>query len=441
MVFGWGKKKQERPVFVRRRREETEEERVAAEERPRIREITLNSIPAIIAEVEELRKTQTVSDVNALRNDTNPLIDDLIKIGNHLERDDLDVDDIDRHLAIIVVRGKKQVIDVIKKGVIPLPKISTLEDAKRLDQLLGQILRKVGDTLGRQTRVIHIFAKKYAGQLKENLEIMQKNHREINRLLQNFESTEILAKEIRDAISQINTMKDTHKEKSQKITDTTTETSTIKGDISTIQKSIDGIYASDRYKRYQELKESIIQYGKQKTVLREKINYQFTKISRPLSRYQYGSALEKEQKQLLAKLTAEPFDAMTLQDRDIIITILENIHKGVKSGSISVKDVDKTNLQITETKDSIDGFVRLVSEYHKRYSELQGQLDALRPVDLDSLKKEISRAVSLQEQTALKAKVLQEEIAEIDSSIPKLVSQIEDKTREISNVRYHIAVD
>lgn len=430
MVFGWGKKKQEKPVFA-------EEE----EELPKVKEVTLDNIPDIVSEVEELRKTQMLSDVNTLRNNTNPLIDDLIKIGNLLERDDLDVDDIDRNLAIIVVRGKKQVIDIIKKGVVPLPKIATLDDAKKLDQLLNQILKKVGDILGRQTRVIHIFAKTYANQLKDNLEVMQANHKEINKLLKNFRDTKLLAKEIRDTITQISDLTNTHKEKSQKIINADTDIKSMKKDLANVQSSIDKIYSSDQYKKYHDLKDTIDAYSKQKKILREKINSQFTKISRPLSRYQYGSALEKEQKQVLTKLTAEPFDVMTVQDKDMIVTILENIQKGVKSGSISVKDTDKTHLQITETKESIDGFVQQISEYHKRYSELQEQLDALQPKNLDSLKKEIVRITSLQEQTILKSKVLQEEISEIDSSIPKLVSQIEKKTRELSNVRYKIVVD
>ncbi|KFM18369.1 hypothetical protein SCCGRSA3_01196 [Marine Group I thaumarchaeote SCGC RSA3] len=156
MVFGWGKKKQEeKPV----------------ETAPQTKEISLNEVKNIVAELEKLRESQTVSEVKHLRNSTAPLIDELIKVGKMLEKDTLNVDDIDKHLAIIVVRGKKQVIDVIKKGVVSLPEVSNIENAKKLDTSLNQILKKVGDVLGRQTRVIHIFAKKYATQLKDNLEV------------------------------------------------------------------------------------------------------------------------------------------------------------------------------------------------------------------------------------------------------------------------------
>ena len=95
----------------------------------------------------KLRKSQTLSEINYLRNNTEPLINDLIKIGNVLEKDNLKIDNIDKHLAIIVIRGKKQVIDVIKKDVIHLPEISSIDDAEKLNTSLNQILKKIGDVL------------------------------------------------------------------------------------------------------------------------------------------------------------------------------------------------------------------------------------------------------------------------------------------------------
>ena len=191
MVFGWGKKKQ---------KEVPEEPTVST---PKNKEISLSDIPQTISEIQQLRASQTLSEVKHLRNGTQPLIDELIKIGNLLSKDDLKIDDIDKHLAIIVVRGKKQVIDVIKKDVTHLPELSSIDDVKKLNRSLNQLLKKVGDVLGRQTRVIHIFAKKYANQLKNNLEVMNSNHSEIDRLIKNYDSTNLLASEINDSIKQM----------------------------------------------------------------------------------------------------------------------------------------------------------------------------------------------------------------------------------------------
>ena len=93
----------------------------------------LSDVPQIISDLSKLRESQTLSEIKNLRNNTAPLIDDLMKIGIVLEKDDLKIDDIDKHLAIIVVRGKQQVIDILKKDVKNLMQVSTIDDAKKLD--------------------------------------------------------------------------------------------------------------------------------------------------------------------------------------------------------------------------------------------------------------------------------------------------------------------
>jgi len=123
MVFGWGKKK---------------EVEKSVEEIPQNKEILLSDVTKIVNDLYHLRTSQTVSEIKDLRNQTAPLIDDLINIGNVLEKDNLNIDDIDKHLAIIVVRGKKQVIEMIKKGVVPLPEISTINDAEKLNSSLNK---------------------------------------------------------------------------------------------------------------------------------------------------------------------------------------------------------------------------------------------------------------------------------------------------------------
>ena len=123
-----------------------------------------------------------------------------------MKKDDLKVDNIDKHLAIIVVRGKQQVIDILKKDVKNLMQVSTMDDAKKLDYFLNQLLKKVGDVLGRQTRVIHIFAKKYANQLTNNLKIMNENSTNISKLLKHFASTQSSFDEITQMLNKIKSL-------------------------------------------------------------------------------------------------------------------------------------------------------------------------------------------------------------------------------------------
>jgi len=424
MVFGWGKKKQvEEPV-----------------ERKRVnQDIELSEVPQIINDLRKLRESQTISEIKNLRNDTAPLIDDLMKIGIVLEKDDLNIDDIDKHLAIIVVRGKKQVIDILKKDVKTLIQVSTMDDAKKLDYFLTQLLKKVGDVLGRQTRVIHIFAKKYANQLTTNLKIMNENSDNITKLLKHFDSTQSSFDEIDEMLNKIESLKQDHVDKTKRNAEIQDNLKSLQEKNISLQKSLDEIHASENYKNYVSLQNKLNDFIKQKSKIKSEIDTQFTKISRPLGRYAYASSLDKEQTRILSTLVDNPFDALIAANLDSIILILENIRKGISSGSISVKDTEKTLSQLTETEESLDGFIKKVSEYSTVFDSMEADLKNLKPQNLTSTENDISKTIDSENDARQKSKTILSEISEIESQIPQFTSKIESKLKIFSSTRYTIS--
>ena len=424
MVFGWGKKKQvEEPV-----------------ERKRVnQEIELSEVPQIINDLRKLRESQTISEIKHLRNDTAPLIDDLMKIGIVLDKDDLNIDDIDKHLAIIVVRGKKQVIDILKKDVKTLIQVSNMDDAKKLDYFLTQLLKKVGDVLGRQTRVIHIFAKKYANQLTTNLKIMNENSDNITKLLKHFDSTQSSFDEIDEMLNKIESLKQDHVDKTKRNAEIQDNLKSLQEKNISLQKSLDEIHASENYKNYVSLQNKLNDFIKQKSKIKSEIDTQFTKISRPLGRYAYASSLDKEQTRILSTLVDNPFDALITANLDSIILILENIRKGISSGSISVKDTEKTLSQLTETEESLDGFIKKVSEYSTVFDSMEADLKNLKPQNLTSTENDISKTIDSENDARQKSKTILSEISEIESQIPQFTSKIESKLKIFSSTRYTIS--
>ena len=424
MVFGWGKKKQvEEPV-----------------ERKRVnQEIGLSEVPQIINDLRKLRESQTISEIKHLRNDTAPLIDDLMKIGIVLDKDDLNIDDIDKHLAIIVVRGKKQVIDILKKDVKTLIQVSNMDDAKKLDYFLTQLLKKVGDVLGRQTRVIHIFAKKYANQLTTNLKIMNENSDNITKLLKHFDSTQSSFDEIDEMLNKIESLKQDHVDKTKRNAEIQDNLKSLQEKNTSLQKSLDEIHASENYKNYVSLQNKLNDFIKQKSKIKSEIDTQFTKISRPLGRYAYASSLDKEQTRILSTLVDNPFDALIAANLDSIILILENIRKGISSGSISVKDTEKTLSQLTETEESLDGFIKKVSEYSTVFDSMEADLKNLKPQNLTSTENDISKTIDSENDARQKSKTILSEISEIESQIPQFTSKIESKLKIFSSTRYTIS--
>ncbi|MEK6866313.1 MAG: exonuclease SbcC [Thermoproteota archaeon] len=422
MVFGWNKKKEEKK----------------SEEIPSQKQIRLSDVSEIIQQILELRTLQILSDIKSLRDSTEPLIKELVMIGNTLEKDNLQVDEIDKHLRIIVVRGKQQVIDMIKKDATHLPNIASYDDAENTSAILNQMLKKIGDVLGRQTRVIHIFAKKYAEKLKEILIQMNSNHVKIQQLLKKHDNTKFTSAEILESLKEIHDVENNLVKKEQRITEIHGYVDSLDKKIISFEDLIKKIKTSDEYGKFLDLKQILDEFNIKKNQIKNEIDSQFTKISRPLSRYEYASSMDKEQKSLLSQLIKDPFDVLLSKNRDSIILILENVRKGISSGSISVKDPEKSFSQITETEEGLDGFIKQVNDFVDTKQNIQNQMLALEPDKLSDLTRDLKNALSNKEDSELKIKTFQAEINEDHSSIKKLISDVEVKLRSFSNTVYTI---
>jgi len=422
MVFGWGKKKAE----------------IIPDDVPQHKEIKLSEVQKITQDLLDLRKTQTLTEIKSLRNNTSPLIKELEGIAKTLEKDDLKVEDIDKHLRIIVVRGKKQVIDVIKKDSKDLPEISSFDDVLDVSNILNQKLKKIGDVLGRQTRVIHIFAKKYAEKLKEILAEMNSNHQEIQKLITNFQDTTSDSFKITELLDRIKNLENDSLSKNQKISELQNNLDVFQNKIKNLQDSIEKIKSSESYSEFLKLNQKLSSFNDTKIHIRNEIDTQFTKISRALSRYEYGSALDKEQKSLLTQLINDTFEALTPKNKDSIIVIFENVRKGILSGSVSVKDAEKSMSYITETEELLEEFIKKINIFAEQKNEIQNQLSIFDNSELSTLEKDLEKTLSNKHDDELKISSLRKDIDENHTNIPMTVSKIENKLKRFSNTDCHI---
>ncbi len=422
MVFGWGKKKTE-PI---------------PETIPLEKEIPLSEVKKITVDLLNLRTKQTVSEIKSYGNSISPLIKELVSIANTLEKDDLKVDDIDKHLRTIVVRGKKQVIDVIKKDGGSLPEISSFDDALNLDVILNQKLKKIGDVLGRQTRVIHIFAKKYAQKLKEILSEMNSSHNEIKKLIKNYQDTKFASDEIAELLTRINNFENDSVIKNKQISEYQNTLDSFQSEIKKVKDSIEKIKSAEKYREYLKLKQSLSSFNDTKNQIKNEIESQFTKISRALSRYEYVSSLDKEQKSLLSGLINDPIQVLKPQNKDSIILIFENIRKGILSGSISVKDVEKTSAHLTETEESLGGFIKKISAFEENKKAMEKQLLEFDDPELSRLERNLEKILTQKGDLESKISSHQKDINENSTNIPKMIVEIEKKLKRFSNTAYTI---
>ena len=394
---------------------------------------------AIVDEIRSIRTKTIIAEAKTFRNKIDSSCKTILGIADDLEHDTLKVDDIDPILKSLVERGKKEVISVIKReSTVKLPEINSYDDVKIFNTTTTRMLKKIGDALGRQSRVIHIFAKKYAGKLKSDLKVVTDRNDEITTTITNHSELETKTEQI---FENINTIEQSKKSiidlgEQQKLAKKTMEEliATIKRD----ERDIENIKTSSEYVEFLQTSKNLDSLSSEKNKIRNEIELQFTKISRPLNKYVYVSSLDKPQKKLLVNLLENSYDVLIDSNKQDIVQILESTKNGVQSGSVSVKDVDKSLSQIDETLSLLPVFIEKISTFNRSRSDIENKLSTF---DTEQLRRKESMLNTHQnDKSSLESKIRSAEKESIDAIefIPKSIRSLESILNQISAVQYTI---
>ena len=427
MVFGWGKKESRQNVSD-----------IALQKK----QILLSDVQNIVSEIRSIQAKTIIVEAKTFRNKINSSCETILHIAIDLERDTLNVDDIDVHLKRLVERGKNEVISVIKReSTVQLPEINSFEDVKIFNTASNRMLKKIGDALGRQTRVIHIFAKKYAGKLKDDLKVMTDRNDEITATITNHSKLETKIEQIFETMNKI--------EQSKKLIIDLGEqqklTKKIIGDLVTTinrdEKEIKDIKNSSEYAKFLEINEKLDSLSSEKNKIKNEIELQFTKISRPLNKYVYVSSLDKPQKKLLAILLENPYHILIDANKQDIVQILESTRRGVQSGSISVKNVDKSLSQIDETLSLLPGFIEKISIFNRSKSDSESKLLVFNNEQLRQKESALNKHKN--DKSTLESKIgsTEKELRDTIEFIPKCFKSVESILNQISAVQYTITLE
>jgi len=423
MVFGWGKKKIENQVNIT----------------PKEKEISLSDIEKIIKDIRILREKTLVTEIKSFKKKISSQLNELSGIVNQLEKDDLKTDDIDKHLKIIVTRGKSLVISTIKKETsLKLTEPKTVDDVEQFHKELSQILKRMGDVLGRQTRVIHIFAKKYAKKLKDTLSSLNSDISEVNTLLNNYKKLDDNCVNISNNLEKISSLEQLQKDVEKRLDNFHNSINSLDEKIDGIKQDIEKLKLSNEHSKFLAIKKQIDELETDKQQIKNEIDLQFIKISRPLSKYEYVSSLDKPQKVLMGKLIDRPFDVLMPKNKDDIIIILQAARKGVQSGSVSVKDSDKSVIQIDETTEMLDSFIQKVSEFASKKNKLEDSLKIFNVQELNQKMSELDKADDDKKDVESKIQTYETEISDSKKQIPQLILDIETKLQAASSSKYKI---
>ena len=427
MVFGWGKKKlEENEINVI----------------PKEKHILLSDVSDILEEISSVRTKTIMAEVKTFRNKIDSNRKTLLRITKELDGDTLKTEEIDHHLRRLVDRGKSDVLSIIKKECTKnLIEINSFDDVKAFSETVTKMLKRVGDSLGRHSNVIHIFAKKYAKRLKDDLRVMQSDNKEISVLVTNHIDLENEVEKITENIIEYEQFQeslvvlDGRKDNAEKNIQNLIEMK------NNIIDEIETLKNSKEYTAYLKIKEEINSFLSVKLEIKNQIDSQFANISRPMNKYIYISALDKLQKKLLENLINNPIDVLTDENKDEIIQILEAVIKNVKSESISVKNIEKSLNQLNQTISLVDEFIDKINKCGQSKIDAENRLSVFNYTNLEKKELDLSKNKNNTSDIESELESFDLERDSIDESMSESIKSIQSTLNHISAVHYNIELE
>ena len=430
MVFGWGKKK--KVEF-----EETIENIPSA-----FQTVSLDEIPKVLDNIVSLRKKTLTAEIKSHRNRIDPQREVLLKIANELSEDELDPDKLDPHFQIMVNRGKKEVISSIKKEFAnPFPDINSPDDIMRFKKTSTAGIKKVGDMLGKHSRVIHIFAAKYAKKLTEDLKDLTEDLKDVDELIDNFNTTENSVQTINELLSSRNKTLEKISKQNSRMNELKSSINDKKEKTIKFENEINAIKNSSDYKTYLDVKSQLSDCDSEEVKIRHHVNDEFTKISRPLGKFVHISSHDKELKDLTAKLASTPYDILDTDNISGIKKILDSIVIGIDSGSVSVKDISKSKDSVAEIKTLIPSLISIKEKFETKKHELIIKLENFDSKSLQTAENNLKREESNISDTLSKLKIFEDENLDLTHSLPTILHQIETNLKDVTSTSYTISLD
>ena len=427
MVFGWGKKKlEENEINVI----------------PKEKHILLSDVSDILEGISSVRTKTIMAEVKTFRNKIDSNRKTLLKITKELAGDTLNTEEIDHHLRRLVDRGKSDVLTIIKKECTKnLMEINSFDDVKAFSETVTKMLKRVGDSLGRHSNVIHIFAKKYAKRLKDDLRVMQSDNKEISVLVTNHIDLENKIEKITESIIEyeqfqeslvvLHDRKESTKKNIQKLIEMNKN----------IIDEIETLKNSKEYTAYLKIKEEINSFHSIRLEIKNQIDSQFANISRPMNKYVYISSLDKLQKKLLENLINNPIDVLTDENKDGIIQILVAVIKNVKSESISVKNIEKSLNQLNQTISSVDEFIDKINKCSQSKIDAKNRLSVFNYANLEKKELDLSKNKNNTSDTESELESFDLEVDSITESMSESIKLIESTLNQISAIHYVIELE
>jgi hypothetical protein len=367
------------------------------------------------------------------------------RIAEEMENEKVKVED--EKFRPSVESSRRILVSSLKKessSDFPVP--SSIPEAKKFQERLQSLMERLGDVSGSHSKLLTTFMKKHTGKIKGEFDVISSLERRTDKIMEDFEEDKRPLMNCITVLTKISQMVDSILQQKNELQKVEGEISRLELQDQNLAKELAGLEKSSDFestaKTIQELKLA----QEEENEFHKYLGDLFSPVSRALTKYSYGTSKATSSKlQILMETPWKIFEQAKEQknhDRDLESygALLADVHKGVSTGKIKLKDSDKTIKHFEMIIDSLPDLKRRSELLSHRLRSLEKKKDHSIISTAEDLRRKLKDNKVALDNNRLYLERLENEIKEKKISIKDTARECEDCLSSVTGRSYVLEI-
>ena len=302
--------------------------------------LSIKDAQALLQELEATNLKSLSSRLSPIKSTAEQSLRAIEALASDMENEKIKFEGLEQRFKSVVENSRKTIVATLRREsatVLLLP--DTVNDSRKFKDKFEILLKRLGEVSGSHSKILSNFMKKHASKLREELENLQKLHKEAKSMISDFDQD-------RQPIVKCNGILNTASQKVESIQAGVSSIDSMQSEISaydhdlvSLNAELQSLKNSPCYQAAESIARSLENVEEKREEMKHKMLELFSHASRAFAKYSYGVSRDTEAR--LNLMSSEPWKLLEMEDTSEYISLISEVRKSVSSGNIQLKDSDK----------------------------------------------------------------------------------------------------
>jgi myosin heavy subunit len=398
-----------------------------------VQSVTDRQLLEIIEKEKKVFEEYLSKDLEPIRISVLDCLDRLRKGADDLEVQDIKIEN-PKFESLINTSKKILITSIRKESFIESSEINDYEGAVKFKDNLELLINRFGQVGDSHNRILNEFMRKQISKLKNEFDNLSSLLKEVTKIL-SVKETEINKSIVcRDDLVLFKEKVKERKDKQERLSELTEESTTIEKNIETSKKEYDNFQRSQEFLNTTNILKKIHDKKNEIEKFEKNLINMISNLSRPITKFSYLASKEDQGK--LALLQNEPLEIFN--DKSQYIQLFGELRKRVVEKSIQIKDPEKTIHQIDEIVESLPALSSGLKNLKRELTQLESSVNSKNTKHLEDIKIKAEMYEKYRSENISKMEETKNIINKLDTEIDMLKKKIEEDVSNLTDKNYSI---